>query len=73
MENLAWIRPLFSPIFIRIQETDIESILTIIDSKSGSESASFNSTVRSYPYPVSRTPTYDSIYGEGMGKVRVDK
>ena len=31
------------------------------------------STVRGYLYPVHRTPTDDPIYGEGMGKVRVDK
>ena len=31
------------------------------------------STVRSYLYPVHRTPTDDPIYGEGIGKVRVDK
>ena len=30
-------------------------------------------TVRGYLYPVHRTPTDDPIYGEGMGKVRVDK
>ena len=42
-------------------------------SRSRSESAGINSTVRSYLYPVNRTPTDDPIYGEGMGKVRVDK
>ena len=42
-------------------------------SRSRSESAGINSTVRSYLYPVHRTPTDDSIYGEGMGKVRVNK
>ena len=42
-------------------------------SRNRSESASINSTVRSYLYPVSRTPTDDPIYGEGMGKVRVYK
>ena len=34
--------------------------------RSRSESAGANITVRSYPYPVNRTPTDDPIYGEGM-------
>ena len=33
-------------------------------SRSGSESAGINSTVRSYPYPVNRTLTDDPKYGE---------
>ena len=43
------------------------------DSRSRLESAGSNSTVRSYLYPVNRTPTDDPIYGGVMGKVRVDK
>ena len=35
-------------------------------SRSRSKSADINSTVRSYLYPVNRTPTDDLIYGEGM-------
>ena len=42
-------------------------------SRSRSESAGTNSTIRSCLYPVNRTLTDDPIYGEGMGKVTVDK
>ena len=38
-----------------------------VDSRNRSESAEINSIVRSYLYPVNRTPTDDPIYREGMG------
>ena len=43
------------------------------DSWSRSESAGINSTVRSYLYLVNRTPIDDPVYGEELGKMRVDK
>ena len=36
-------------------------------SRNRSESAGINSTVRSYPYLINRTPTDDQKYGRGNG------
>ena len=39
----------------------------MVGSRNRSESAGINSIVRSYLYPVNRTPTDDPMYIEGMG------
>ena len=57
-------------IFKQVKRTVELSIRT--GSQCRSESASMNSTVRGYLYPINRTPTDDPIYGEGVDKVRVD-
>ena len=41
--------------------------MTGINSRSRTESTGIKSTVRFCMYSVNRTPTHDSIFGEGMG------
>ena len=63
--------PLMSILIFKLAQRAVE--LSATSFRSRSESAGINSTVRCYLYPVNRTPTDDPIYGEGIGKVRLDK
>ena len=65
--RMARVRSYILAIFSGTSQSAVEFLIPIRWIREAVESKLVIGTVRSYLYPVHRTPTDDPIYGEGMG------